>query len=277
MEHSATSFYVFLSKVVPILRAEKLVSDTTNLEIVSDGAASQYKNLKTLFHVYNFQTDFGFRVSWNFTASYHGKSMCDAATGSLKQTANNHCRKGNYITSALELLEFANVKLKSETRAFIYINKLDLEAEKAVVENRYVNAIPIKGTRKFHRFVRCDNKLKCWYFSSDQESFEVEYEQRPEQILSTPTINAYIAVRTNRTYMVGLIENKRLFDGDEEFSVKILQRCGKRNNFQWPARDNIRPFHTNEILKVIDVPSTQTGRIYALKQDEYSYLESLQF
>lgn len=63
------------------------------------------------------EKDFGMKVeSWNFFATSHGKSSCDATAGSLKRQVMRHCIRStpnSQVTNPREMYEYAVAEVKT--------------------------------------------------------------------------------------------------------------------------------------------------------------------
>ena len=82
LQHNANVVHAFLSAVLAHL---KTVLQVSRILYFSDGAASQYKNVKNLTNLCNHVTDFGIEAEWHFFATSHGKSSCDGIGGTVKR------------------------------------------------------------------------------------------------------------------------------------------------------------------------------------------------
>ena len=61
------SFIAFLKELLPArLHPKKII-------YFSDGAASQYKNMKNFLNLCHHKDDFGVKAEWHFSATSHGK------------------------------------------------------------------------------------------------------------------------------------------------------------------------------------------------------------
>ena len=99
-------FTEFLKELLPCI--EKVI-------YFSDGCAAQYKNRKNLFNLCQHKTEFGIEAEWNFFATSHGKSPCDAIGGTVKRVtarASLQRPRGNQILTPLEIQSAA---LSTET------------------------------------------------------------------------------------------------------------------------------------------------------------------
>lgn len=75
--HTFKKFLVEDVKTV-VAGVEKIVS-------FSDGASSQYKNIKIFSLFAHYLSAFGIEAKWNLFASSHGKNACDGIGGTIKR------------------------------------------------------------------------------------------------------------------------------------------------------------------------------------------------
>lgn len=143
-------------------------------KIFSDGAASQFKNIKCFANLIRLQTEFNISVSWHFFATSHGKTAGDGVGGNLKcvvRRASAQRTSGNQIRSAQDVFECASEKCKS-VLCFL-VSKQEIEGHHKNLEHRYKEIIVknVKGTQGFHSFVPVsDTTITVKYTSSSVNS-----------------------------------------------------------------------------------------------------------
>ena len=110
-------FTEFLRVMLPCI--EKII-------YFSDGCAAQYKNKKNFYNLCQHKTEFGIEAEWNFFATSHGKSPCDAIGGTVKRVtarASLQRPRCNQILTPLEMFEFCSTTTSLSTiKFFLYLN-----------------------------------------------------------------------------------------------------------------------------------------------------------
>jgi hypothetical protein len=105
MQHNKHSVVAFLRVLIDHIRGK--YPELRNIDVISDGAASQFKNkyvMKAISTILPEVTDV--RLNWHFSATSHGKGACDAIGAKAKQMATLHCktRKGLIKTAQVGVL-----------------------------------------------------------------------------------------------------------------------------------------------------------------------------
>lgn len=163
--------YLFQTKLVEYLRRER--KTTKKIIFFSDGAASQYKNRKNFLNICLFKQDFNFEAVWNFFATSHGKSPCDALGGSFKRNARNWNMQNamNPIDNARKLYDYG-LSIKDSKVHFIYCSKSEHDQIEKSYRKRFNQPIrPIEGTQTLHAFKPIDEKrISARSYSEAEES-----------------------------------------------------------------------------------------------------------
>ena len=88
--------------------------------ILSDGAASQFKNNKNITNLLYHHQDFSLGAAWTFSSSGHGKGPCDGLGAVVKSAARKHLLKqgpeGSFST-AKEFYLFTREKVSQTASA----------------------------------------------------------------------------------------------------------------------------------------------------------------
>ena len=139
---------------------KNLVPDLTDVEYVTDGCASQYKCCRSFFNLCQHEKRFGVRATHSFSATSHGKCACDGVGGLVKRMARKASLKRplrDQIVNATDLFKYCHEELEG-TIHFIFIDQLDMQAERMKDKNeaKVINTIP--GTLSYHYFVPLDRK-----------------------------------------------------------------------------------------------------------------------
>jgi hypothetical protein len=88
--------------------------------ILSDGAASQFKNNKNITNLLYHYQDFSLEAAWTFSSSGHGKGPCDGLGAVVKSAARKYLLKqgpeGSFST-AKEFYLFTREKVSQTASA----------------------------------------------------------------------------------------------------------------------------------------------------------------
>lgn len=148
VKHTTASVYAIQKKIVPVLKQkfEKL----QKIIYVSDGAGSQYKNVKNFKNLCLHKQDFDIEAEWHFTVTSHGKSACDGIGGAVKRTARCDTLRGASIKNAKEFFDWATNRFKE--MLFIFVDENDIESATIEIQNRGdFKSLP--GTQRYHQFL----------------------------------------------------------------------------------------------------------------------------
>ena len=80
----------------------------------------------------------------------------------------------------------------------------------------------------------------------------------------------YIACVYDNLWWIGLVDE--IDHEQEDFEVKFIHSHGPTRNFSWPQREDKCWIPKNDILAIIDMPTTVTGRTYNIKDDDYDVI-----
>ena len=144
-----------------------------------DGCSDQYKNKYNFYNMLFHEKDFELSVEWHFFATCHGKNECDGLGGTVKRQASKASLQRSVenvrkrpILNSYELYEFCKTQL-SEKIKFFHVGTAEIEGMALFLEDRFQNAITIKGTRSFHKFRPLSTGLiACYAFSTDKSWVE---------------------------------------------------------------------------------------------------------
>lgn len=136
LDHNA---YAIWCHMKPILRWLSTKFNAENLEklyMFSDGPSSQYKNKFNIYlAVSHLKKSFPkSEVSWNFSASGHGKGPMDGVGGTIKRLADNCVSRGSDITSAKDFLNLVKPELKKT--CIFEIDAKDISEAKAKLADK---------------------------------------------------------------------------------------------------------------------------------------------
>ena len=114
----------------------------TKILYFSDGCAGRYKNKKNLYNICQHREEFGLEAEWNFFATSHGKSPCDAIGGTVKRVATRASLqrpKENQILTPSQMFEFCSTTASLSTIHCFYITHQQLELDRESFKTRLVS------------------------------------------------------------------------------------------------------------------------------------------
>ena len=112
------------------------------------------KNHKNFSNLINHRTDFGTSAEWHFFATSHGKSPCDGVGGTVKRAAARaslQATTSGFLLTPDDLYQWCQQHISGIK--FIWVDKQEIEDHSKVLEQRFLNAIKIPGTRENHSFI----------------------------------------------------------------------------------------------------------------------------
>ena len=157
MQHDANAVNTFISKVLEHIKT--VLPNLTFCYYFSDGAASQYKNYKTLSNLFYHFLDHGIHAEWHFFATSHGKSPCDGIGGIEKRLVARTSLQNNEILSVEEMFKWCKDNIKGINYVNVTRSGVTDHIEHHNLEERYTTAKRLPGTRSHHSFVPRDGKL----------------------------------------------------------------------------------------------------------------------
>ena len=153
MNHDTVAVHLFQRKLISFLK-NALAFFPLKIIYFSDGAASQYKNLKNFINLCSHQADFGISIEWHFSATSHGKGACDGLGDTVKRLKTKASPQRPYedqIMTPFHLYEWASSNIPAVF--FDYCSVEEYENEKMNIERRFENCQTIPGTHRLHCFI----------------------------------------------------------------------------------------------------------------------------
>jgi hypothetical protein len=140
---------------------QEFFQDFDHFIVWSDGGPQHFKVIKTMGFFANFHNEFNKKIEYNFFASYHGKSECDAHAGVMKRAITQSKLEYHRITNEASVAQVTK-HLKS-TEIMILENPV---SKFATVEFDG----PVK---KWHKFQYVgNNRVSCFLHSESNKSEE---------------------------------------------------------------------------------------------------------
>ena len=95
LQHNKQSVHMFMTVMTHIFCTLKAKYPTIEqISVFSDGASSQFKPRFLFSNLYEWETEFGVKISWHFFATSHGKGVVDGLGGMVKRTVWSYVRAG---------------------------------------------------------------------------------------------------------------------------------------------------------------------------------------
>ena len=104
-------------------------------------AGSQYKNCKAFSNLCHYESDSGLTAEWNFFATCHGKSPCDATRGTVKRLVGNVSLQSlqEPIITLLKMLQGCRKYINAIEFILVYHDEVESHIMDSGLEERYLN------------------------------------------------------------------------------------------------------------------------------------------
>ncbi len=282
LDHSSLSVYAFNKRMVTYVHEK--YPEVKKMIYVSDGAASQFKNYKTIINMMFHEADYwGIKAEWHFFATSHGKNSCDGIGGTTKRLAAAHSLKATtegQILSAQDLFKFAKENILGIH--YMFVSKEEVEDCRVQQEERMKNAKTIPGTRSTHAFVPDqDGKLLLGRISTDiQEELYTKVAVGADVPVSRPNIvpGKYIAAVYQRKWYIGNVIEISEDNEDARIDFMIKTGSGKNTSLKWPSgrSDDQSWVAFSDILCTIKEPTLGvSGRVYRMDPEDIKEIPRL--
>jgi hypothetical protein len=155
--------------------------------------------------------EFNVEAKWHFSATAHGKGPCDGIGGTVKRLAAKASLQrpyDNQILTPIQLYEWAKQNISGIH--FTFSTQEDYIESEKFLEERFKQAITIKGTQQFHSFTPDSlsvSKLKVKVFSEAQIEETVVVQKSPDNLLMSD-INGYITVAYDEKWWLAYVLEK---------------------------------------------------------------------
>ena len=152
MKHSKTSVTIFLDEIL-----EHFPPNIEELRIWTDGATSQFKNKFMMEGMKMLSIKHNIPLSWNFSATGHGKGPVDGIGGCLKRMAMEKVKTRqcsiNNAKEFCQAVEGSGVGVTYVPTEYIYAQE-----ESLCLKHTFSTAKSIKGISGYH-FMRYDEEM----------------------------------------------------------------------------------------------------------------------
>ena len=265
LQHDTIAVYLFQKKLIEFL-VKMLGQLPKKIYYFSDGAASQYKNRKNFLNLCFHESDFGIPAEWHFSATSHGKGVCDGLGGTVKRLAARASLQRPYedqIMTPHQLYEWALENVPSIT--FAYCTTEEYEREKTYLEARFLKSKTIPGTRSLHSFVpKSTDTLITKKFSLATQSKDEKVTKQGED-LDMEQISGYVTCVHSSFWWLACVLEKDVENA--EVKLTLLQPHGPSRSFKYPAIPEIIVLPLPNILTLVE-PRTVSGHTYTLLQKD---------
>lgn len=276
LDHNASTIHVFRKKFLELLKAD--FNWIEKIYYVSDGTGAQYKNYKNFINIMHHERECGIKAELHFSASYHGKNSCDAMSAVVKRSLRIACNRDDEKILDMETAyEFCRQKLAKENMQFIKVTLAEVIASFNELDERYSKVSTVPGTQSFHCIIPDEDRIICKVYSSSSESkisaFGEQVVEIEQPILSKVFLGCYVGFRMARSTCLGMVQGINVME--KQVKVLAMQKLGKGNSFQWPTIDTILKISSDDLLVIVNAPSTETGRIYKMVKEDYEELNNM--
>lgn len=165
-KHDTASVYTVQTQLIPMIK--KKIPRLKKIFYFTDGAKQHFKNKYSMINLLKHKEDFSLEAEWHFSATAHGKCVCDGLGATFKKEAYKASLKADPTKPILNLksLHTWAVKFFKEMKIFAY-TKVEHDLYKEYLSERFKAAIQVPEISKNHSFTILENnKLKIKKISS---------------------------------------------------------------------------------------------------------------
>ena len=164
----------------------------------------------------------------------------------------------------LQFYEFCSEKILGVKSFFVSSQEIEETAE-SYLNDRFEQAITIKGTLKFHSFVPIrgsKSHINVQKFSSSPDTTRAKISDVRDQIPLDQN-HDYCTIEHENKWFVAHVMSKNSLGVE----VELLTPNGPSTSVSFPRKQKIMFIRQNMILSIVN-PSTTTGRTYRLSGQE---------
>lgn len=172
LSHDKYCVFACIKKIINCLKQEFDILKC--VKIFSDGCASQFKNKFTLSNLCFMPADLGVQGEWYFFATSHGKGAVDGIGGLAKRAVWNIVKQRKSSVQCAEEFKAAASSSLPNVKTLL-LCKEEIEENREMLNNRWLNVLPIDGTQSKHYFKRydCENLCVGLTFQSEHKKCKV--------------------------------------------------------------------------------------------------------
>ncbi|KAG1655656.1 hypothetical protein GQR58_024414 [Nymphon striatum] len=130
----------------------------------------------------------------------------------------------------------------------------------------------VPGTRSYHHYTPIST-TEISYKRTSEHEFEQHFNlSKAVQVINDdaplPNLNNFVACRYDTFWWVGIVDE--IEAEKKDFKIKFMHPHGPSKRFSWPERDDSCWVPINNMIAVIGVPTTRSGRIYEIDIDDFN-------
>ncbi|KAG1714733.1 Transmembrane protein 131 [Nymphon striatum] len=130
----------------------------------------------------------------------------------------------------------------------------------------------VPGTRSYHHYTPIST-TEISYKRTSEHEFEQHFNlSKAVQVINDdaplPNLNDFVACRYDTFWWVGIVDE--IEAEKKDFKIKFMHPHGPSKRFSWPERDDSCWVSINNMIAVIGVPTTRSGRIYEIDIDDFN-------
>ncbi|KAG1682443.1 RING finger protein 10 [Nymphon striatum] len=130
----------------------------------------------------------------------------------------------------------------------------------------------VPGTRSYHHYTPIST-TEISYKRTSEHEFEQHFNlSKAVQVINDdaplPNLNDFVACRYDTFWWVGIVDE--IEAEKKDFKIKFMHPHGPSKRFSWPERDDSCWVPIKNMIAVIGVPTTRSGRIYEIDIDDFN-------
>ena len=242
---------------------ETFGSDVSELEVWTDGQSSQFKN-KFIFAYVGLILPklFEFGVTWNYSATSHGKGAVDGIGGLVKRlataaivTRKSIIKDAQSMYDAIESKTRINLAVMSPDYISSTLKDLDVESLWGDI-----NTLP--GTLHIHCLEQMQQSVKTSHYKYD-EAFIIHPLKQTDAIPvqeNAPksfSVGEYVIIKYDNSYYPGEITNVSSIN--KVATIRTMEKSGPKF-WKWPNKEDILDYSFQDIVRTITPPCVVSNR-----------------
>eukprot|EP00112_Aurelia_sp_Birch-Aquarium-sp1_P019466 Seg4820.5 transcript_id=Seg4820.5/GoldUCD/mRNA.D3Y31 product="hypothetical protein" protein_id=Seg4820.5/GoldUCD/D3Y31 len=273
MEHTKTAVVIFLDEIL-----QNFPSEIEELHIWTDGPTSQFKNKFVMEGMKTLSIKHNIPLSWNFSATSHGKGPVDGIGGCLKRIAMEKVKTRqcsiNNAKEFCQAVEGSQIGITLISTADIYEKEESLH-----LKDVFTGEKQIKGIAGYH-FIQCSKEMEfvTKIYSSESSTANEESKESGSESGSEDTSHSkLIEVNLGKWYAVYWEPTGYWFLGravrigaDDDITMEFLhQTSADANNFK--TTNDVDSVSASDVILTVDAPmpvsSSRCSTVKLTEQD----------
>ena len=254
MEHTKTSVVIFLDEIM-----QNFPPEIEDLRIWTDGPTSQFKNKFVMAGMKMLSIKHDIPLSWNFSATSHGKGPVDGIGGCLKRIAMEKVKTRQCSINNAE--EFCEAVQGSEIgTTFISTADIYEKEESLNLKDIFISAQQIKGIARYH-FIQYSKEMELVTKMYSSEMSTPNEDSKEGESESEGTIHSKpIAVNLGKWYAVYWEPTDYWFLGcavrintNDDITMEFLhQTAADANNFK--TTNDVASVPASDVILAVEAP-----------------------